>query len=178
MTNMRAFALALIVALGVIALMAAGRPGIATAACLLLPGLGWAGKLRLEDAGDRLALAIAISICALTVVGTTMVVLGRWSTPLGLVALAVVAAAGILPGRLLKNASAPLSTLLKSRPQWAARLGLDPDVSAASEDGWEQFWPPWVVRTADDELIARSSPVRHSRNRAWKRTSRYVPRSR
>jgi hypothetical protein len=66
----------------VIALTAAGeigtlRLGIVAAACLLLPGMGWASKLRLGDAGDRLALAIAISISALTVVGTTMVVLGR-----------------------------------------------------------------------------------------------------
>jgi hypothetical protein len=149
---MRAFALALVVALGVIALMAAGRPGIATAACLLLPGLGWAGKSHLEDAGDRLALAIAISICALTVVGTTMVVLGRWSTPLGLVALAVVGAIGILPSRLLKNVSAPLSTLRKSRTKSAARSGPVTDVSAGIDDGWEQFWPPWVGRAADDEL--------------------------
>ena len=161
MTNMRAFALALVVALGVVALMAAGRPGLATAACLLLPGLGWAGKLRLEDAGDRLALAIAISICALTVVGTTMVVLSSWSTPLGLAALAVVGTIGILPGRLLKNVSAPLSTLRKSRTKSAARSDSDPDVSAAIDDGWEQFWPPWVWeqfwppwvgRAADDEL--------------------------
>lgn len=144
---MRAFALALVVALGVVALMAAGRPGLATAACLLLPGLGWAGKIRLEDAGDRLALAIAISICALTVVGTTMVVLSSWSTPLGLAALAVVGTIGILPGRLLKNVSAPLS-----RTKSAARSGSDPDVSAAIDDGWEQFWPPWVGRAADDEL--------------------------
>ena len=152
MTNMRAFALALVVALGVVALMAAGRPGLATAACLLLPGLGWAGKLRLEDAGDRLALAIAISICALTVVGTIMVVLGSWSTPLGLAVLAAVGAIGILPGRLLKNVSAPLSTLRKSRTKSAARSDSDPDVSAAIDDGWEQFWPPWVGRAADDEL--------------------------
>jgi hypothetical protein len=149
---MRAFALALVVALGVVALMAAGRPGLATAACLLFPGLGWAGKLRLEDAGDRLALAIAISICALTVVGTIMVVLGSWSTPLGLAVLAAVGAIGILPGRLLKNVSAPLSTLRKSRTKSAARSDSDPDVSAAIDDGWEQFWPPWVGRAADDEL--------------------------
>src|SRR4051794_10057846 len=149
---MRAFALALVVAMGVIALVAAGRPGIATAACLLLPGLGWAGKLRLEDAGDRLALAIAISICAFTVVGTIMVVLGSWSTPLGLAALAAVSAIGILPGRLLKNVSAPLATLRKSRTKSAARSDSDPDVSAAIDEGWEQFWPPWVGRAADDEL--------------------------
>jgi hypothetical protein len=100
----------------VIALTAAGeigtlRLGIVAAACLLLPGMGWASKLRLGDAGDRLALAIAISISALTVVGTTMVVLGRWSTPLGLVALAAVGAIGFLPRRLLAPVSARLSSL-------------------------------------------------------------------
>jgi len=71
---------------------------------------------------------------------------------LGLAALAVVGTIGILPGRLLKNVSAPLSTLRKSRTKSAARSDSDPDVSAAIDDGWEQFWPPWVGRAADDEL--------------------------
>ena len=116
LTNERALRLAVVVACSVIALTAAGeigtlRLGIVTAACLLLPGLGWAWKLRLGDARDRLALAIAISICALTVVGPTMAVLGRWFTPLGLVALATVGAIGFLPRRLLAPVSARISTL-------------------------------------------------------------------
>ena len=135
--------------MAVIALMTAGRPSVATAACLLLPGLGWAGKLRLEDAGDRLALAVAISICALTVVGTTMVVLGRWSTPLGLVALAVVGAVGALPARLPNNVATPLSTLWRSRTKSAARSGSVPAMPVGIDDGWELFWPPWIGRTAD-----------------------------
>jgi len=117
-----------VVVCSVIALTAAGEIGIlrlaiVAAACLLLPGLGWAWKLRLGDVGDRLALAIAISICALTVVGTTMAVLGRWSTPLGLVALATVGAIGFLPRRLLAPVSARLSTLRIATLREPKKLG-------------------------------------------------------
>jgi hypothetical protein len=153
----RAFRLAVVVVCSVIALTTAGeigtlRLGIVAAACLLLPGLGWAWKLRLGDAVDRLALAIAISICALTVVGTTMAVLGRWSTPLGLVALAAVGAIGFLPRRLLAPVSARLLTLriatfTKAQENSVATPDPGAAVSAAI-DG----------RAADDEVSARSFP--------------------
>jgi hypothetical protein len=146
-----------VVVCSVIALTAAGevgtlRLGIVAAACLLLPGLGWAWKLRLGDVGDRLALAIAISICALTVVGTTMAVLGRWSTPLGLVALATVGAIGFLPRRLLAPVSARLSTLRsatlrKPKKTRSLRLTPGPAASAAIDD-----------RAANDEASVRSVP--------------------
>jgi hypothetical protein len=60
-TNKRTFRLAVVVVCSVIALMAAGeigtlRLGIVAAACLLLPGLGWAWKFRLGDTVDGLDL--------------------------------------------------------------------------------------------------------------------------
>jgi hypothetical protein len=140
----------------VIALTTAGeigtlRLGIVAAACLLLPGLGWAWKLRLGDTVDRLALAIAISICALTVVGTTMAVLGRWSTPLGLVALTAVGAIGFLPRRLLAPVSARLSTLrIAALRNPKKNLVATPDPGLAASAA--------IDRAADDEASVRSIP--------------------
>jgi hypothetical protein len=141
----------------VVALTAAGeigtlRLGIVAAACLLLPGLGWASKLRLGDAGDRLALAIAISICALTVVGTTMAVLGRWSTPLGLVALAAVGAIGFVPRRLLAPASARFSPLRIATLRKPKKYSVPtPDHGAAASAAIDG-------RAATDEATVRSVP--------------------
>ena len=102
MTKKLALALAVAVAIGVILLAATGRIGIlrfglVAAACLLLPGLGWARRSQLRDAGNRLALAIGISISAVTLVGTTMAVTDSWSMPVGAVALLAVAVTGFLP---------------------------------------------------------------------------------
>jgi hypothetical protein len=153
----RAFRLAVVVVCSVIALTTAGeigtlRLGIVAAACLLLPGLGWPWKLRLGDAGDRLAIAIAISICALTVVGTTMAVLGGESTPLGLVSLAAVGAIGFLPRRLLAPLSPRILTLriaTFTKAQEKSVATSDPGAAAsAALDG----------RAADDEASARSLP--------------------
>jgi hypothetical protein len=145
-----------VVVCSVIALTAAGeigslRLGIVAAACLLLPGMGWASKLRLGDAGDRLALAIAISISALTVVGTTMVVLGRWSTPLGLVALAAVGAIGFLPRRLLAPVSARLSSLRIATLRKPKKNSVGtPDPARAASAA--------IDRAADDEASVRPVP--------------------
>jgi hypothetical protein len=119
LTKKRALALVVAVAVALIASLVATdrigtlRLGSITAACLLLPGLGWAWRSHLRDTGDRLALAIGISICAVTVIGTTMAVAGRWSAPAGAVALLAVAAAGFLPHRLLMAIPAGLLVALK-----------------------------------------------------------------
>jgi uncharacterized membrane protein len=113
LTKKLALALALAVAIFVVLLAAAGwigtlRLGLLTAACLVLPGLGWARRSQLRDVGDRLALVIGISICAVTVIGTVMAVTGRWSTPVGAAALLAVAAAGFVPHGTLTAISAGL----------------------------------------------------------------------
>src|ERR687893_247655 len=88
----------------VVGLMATGLPAarmaFALAICLLLPGFGWARKMRLADLGDTVALAIVLSMCVTVVVGTAMVVSG-FSPEWGLAALAGVALAGFMPARLL-----------------------------------------------------------------------------
>jgi hypothetical protein len=106
-------AVAVAMSLGAIVLVAAGRISmlrlvVVAAACLLLPGLGWAFRWRLRDTGDKLALAVAISICAITLIGTTMAVTGRWSTSGGGIALLVVAITGFLSRGVLKAIGASL----------------------------------------------------------------------
>jgi hypothetical protein len=129
LTKKLTLALALVAAIGIILLVATGqigvlRWGLVAAACLLLPGLGWARRSRLRDTGDRLALAIAISISAVTVIGTIMAVTGLWSAWIGLTALLAVAAAGFLSRRVL-NA---ISTGLK----WFINLFVGPESPPAS----------------------------------------------
>ena len=55
------------------------RVGLAVVGCLLLPGLGWALKMRFSDLGDPVALAVVLSICSTVAVGTAMAVSGGWS---------------------------------------------------------------------------------------------------
>lgn len=118
LTKKRALVVAAVVAAGAIAAAIATqvgtvRLGIAASVCLLLPGLGWAWKLHIGDIGDRLALALVLSICAWAVVATIMVVLGvrpMW----GLVGLAAIGVVGLLPQRLLAPISIRFSTLRRS----------------------------------------------------------------
>jgi hypothetical protein len=110
-------ALAVGMSIGAILLVASGRVGILrlvllTVACLLLPGLGWAFRTQLRDAGDKLAVAIGISVCAITLIGTTMAVTGRWSTSGGAIALLAVAITGFLSRRVLRAIGASLKWCL------------------------------------------------------------------
>ena len=83
----------------------AARVAFALAICLLLPGLGWARKMRLADLGDTVALAIVLSICATVTTGTAMAVSGSWSPGWGLAVLAGVALAGFVPARTARRPS-------------------------------------------------------------------------
>jgi len=130
LTKKLVLALALAAVIVVIFLVATGQIGILRwgllgAACLLLPGLGWARRSQLRDAGDRLALAIAISISAVTVIGTIMAITGLWSASVGFIALLAVAVAGFLTKGVL-NA---ISTGLK----WFINLFVGPESPATKE---------------------------------------------
>jgi uncharacterized membrane protein len=130
LTKKLVLALALAAVIGVILLVATGqtdilRWGLVAAACLLLPGLGWARRSLLRDAGDRLALAIGISISAVTVIGTIMAITGLWSASVGMIALLAVAVAGFLTKSVL-NA---IHTGLK----WFINLFVGPESPATQE---------------------------------------------
>jgi hypothetical protein len=134
LTKKLALALALALAICVVLLAATGwigilRLGLLTAACLALPGLGWARRSQLRDAGDRLALAIGISICAVIVIGTIMAVAGWWSSPVIAAALLAVAAAGFVPHGML--------TAISAGPKWFINLFAGPapyPATQASDD--------------------------------------------
>jgi hypothetical protein len=71
------------------------RAPILLAFALVIPGLGWAWRLRLSDRGDTLLLAVAISVCVLVVVGEGMALLRLWSFKGGFLLLAVIALLGV-----------------------------------------------------------------------------------
>ncbi|MEV1288765.1 hypothetical protein [Micromonospora sp. NPDC049679] len=75
------------------------RIPVVLAFSLVVPGLGWARRLRLSDAGDTVLAAVTISICLLVVVGEGMALLRLWSVPGGFLLLAAVALLGVVPPR-------------------------------------------------------------------------------
>jgi hypothetical protein len=77
------------------------RLAAALALCVLLPGWGWARRLRPADRGDTLALAVALSLCATVAVSTAMVLADRWSWTVGAACLAGIAGLGFVPARRL-----------------------------------------------------------------------------
>jgi hypothetical protein len=77
---------------------------------VVVPGLGWASRLRLADAADTLSIAITISLCLLVVVGEGMALLRLWSVERGFLVLAAVAVLGVtLPRRGNDNSPAGAS---------------------------------------------------------------------
>ncbi|HEY5981077.1 MAG TPA: hypothetical protein VIT41_15740, partial [Microlunatus sp.] len=75
------------------------RMTAALAGCLVLPGLGWARRLRLRDLGDTIALTVVLSLSITAVVATGMAVTGTWSAPVGLAVLAAATVVGLVPLR-------------------------------------------------------------------------------
>lgn len=103
--KLRTYVLTALVSATVPVLLASNLPAarviLALAACLLLPGLGWARKMHFGDLGDTLALAVVLSICTTIAVATAMAMSGNWSLEWGLAALGGVALVGFVPVRLL-----------------------------------------------------------------------------
>jgi hypothetical protein len=142
LTKRLAVAVAAAMSIGAILLLTTGRIGtlrlvVVAAACLLLPGLGWAFRLGLRDVGDKLALAIGISICAITLIGTTMAVTGRWSTSGGAIALLAVAITGFLSRRVRKAIGAGLKWFLNlfAGPEAYPAVRVPEDRSVAEGNG-------------------------------------------
>jgi hypothetical protein len=142
LTKRLAVAVAVAMSIGAVVLVAAGRIGtlrlvLVAAACLILPGLGWAFRSSLRDVGDKLALAIGISICVITLIGTTMAVTGRWSTSGGAIALLAVAITGFLSGGVLKAIGTGLKWFVNqfAGPEAYPAVRTPEDRPAADGDG-------------------------------------------
>lgn len=101
-----------------------GRFALTSVACLVLPGLGWARKMRLGDPGDTLALTLVLSVCATVAVGTAMAVAGTWSVGAGLAVLGMVALGGLVPGRA-----------------WAEQVAAS--LRRGPEPGGDDAWTSW-----------------------------------
>jgi uncharacterized membrane protein len=65
---------------------------------LLVPGLPWAVRMELEDRGDTVAVAVAISMALATVVGGGMAALGTWSPLAAVLVLVLAALCALVPG--------------------------------------------------------------------------------
>ena len=142
----------LLVVLLLITNLPAARVAFALAICLLLPGLGWARKMRFGDLGDTLALAAVLSICTTVAVGTTMAISDTWSLRWGLAALGVVALAGFVPaGQLLDRAGA------------AVRLRL----AGFADDGGA--WADWYHETQQAKVrqAARAEVTASEASAVW-----------
>lgn len=132
---------------------------VALVVCLLLPGLGWARKMRFGDRGDTLALAVVLSMCGTVAVGTAMALSGRWSLGWGLVVLLGIAAAGFVPaGALADRAGAAVrrrtagfgddggewADWYAHNQQQAVRRRQQAEVETAAAS---QVWVDWYQRT-------------------------------
>ena len=129
----------------------AARVAGALAICLVLPGLGWARKMRYADLGDTLAMASVLSISTTVAVGTTMVLTRSWSLAWGLAALAGVALAGFVPARPLLERAAS-----------AVRFR----IAGFGDDGGE--WAEWYRETQQQARVrARAAGTASEASAVW-----------
>jgi hypothetical protein len=131
----------------------AARMIFALAICLLLPGLGWARKMRFGDLGDTLALAIVLSICMTVAVATPMVVFRFWSIGWGLTALSAMAVAGFLPIRQLLDRARTAIRLPTPKTRSGTIAGPPPAVVTVT-DPWLD-WYAAVQRRAEEAAARR-----------------------
>lgn len=75
------------------------RVPLVLAACLFLPGTGWARQVRFPERGDTIALAVVLSVSTAVIVAIGLAVSGTWSTGWGLAILGGITAAGFVPAR-------------------------------------------------------------------------------
>lgn len=76
------------------------RLPLVSAWLLFVPGWLWARRIARFDAGDRIAVGIALSTTMLTIVGAAMALTGAWSPLIALLVLTAVGLAGaVVPVR-------------------------------------------------------------------------------
>ena len=134
------------------------RLAAALALCVLLPGLGWARRLRPADRGDTLALAVMLSLCATVAVSTAMVLADRWSLTVGAACLTGIAGLGFVPARrLLSGLGLRIRWRLSARgisfTDWYAAYAERRRLAAKAEEAAEIEWTDWYAeqqRLADE----------------------------
>ena len=153
-------AMALALALGLDA--PAVRLVAALAACLVLPGLGWARRLRLKDLGDTIALTVVLSLSLTAVVATGMAVTRSWSPIAGLAILAAVSALGFIPVRAVIVRA---GVVVLGRPARDAERPLAVDLDD-TEDGWTDWYAD--ARARSDEERRRRAAEAEAAEQDWR----------
>ena len=139
------------------------RMTAALAGCLVLPGLGWARRLRLRDLGDTIALTVVLSLSITAVVATGMAVTRTWSPVGGLAVLAGIAVLGFLPVRsLVARAESVVlgGTALAPRPR---PVTVD---AGDTEDGWTDWYAD--ARARSDEEQRRRAAEAEAAEQDWR----------
>jgi hypothetical protein len=138
------------------------RLAAALVLCVLLPGWGWARRLKPADRGDTLALAVVLSLCATVAVSTAMVLADRWSWTVGATCLAGIAALGFVPARrLLGGLGLRIRWRLSARDitflDWHAGYAERRRLRAEAEEAAAIEWTDWYAeqQRLADEAAAR-----------------------
>ncbi len=126
--------------------------------CLVLPGLGWALRLRLRDPGDTLALTVVLSLCLTAIVATAQVVAGWWSPVGGLLALGGIAVLGFVPG---------LTVVERTGTFLFGPTGLRGDQDLDTADVEWKDWYADALRRSDEEHRLRQAEAKAA-EREWR----------
>jgi hypothetical protein len=141
----------------------------ALAGCLVLPGLGWARRLRLRDLGDTIALTVVLSLSITAVVATGMAVIGSWSPVAGLAILAAVTGLGFVP---VREVIVRAGVVVLGRPGRGAERPSAVDLDD-TEDGWTDWYANARARS-EEERRRRSAEAEVAEQdwRSWYAESR------
>ena len=153
---------AMIVALALALDAPAVRMTAALAGCLVLPGLGWARRLRLRDLGDTVALTVVLSLSITALVATAMAVTGLWSPAAGMVILAASTGLGFVPVRAVV---ARAGVVVLGRPAHDAELPLAVDLDD-TEGGWTDWYAD--ARARSDEESRRRAAEAEAAEQDWR----------
>lgn len=96
-------ALAIVLVIGLAISVPTARMTLVLAACLFLPGTGWARQMRLPERNDTITLAVVLSVCMSVTVGTGLAMSGTYSTAWGAAILGGITVAGFMPARAWLN---------------------------------------------------------------------------
>ncbi len=148
-----AVAAALVLALALALDAPAVRLTAALAVCLVLPGLGWARRLKLRDLGDTVAMTVVLSLSLTAVVATGMAVTRTWSAYGGLAVLIGIAVLGFVPVRAV--ASRTVEVVLGRATYRPRRRAVVVDTGEI-DDGWTDWYADARARS-DEERLRREA---------------------
>lgn len=161
------YGLAIVGALALALALALDAPAVrmiaALAVCLVLPGLGWARRLRLRDLGDTVAMTVVLSLSLTAVVATAMAVTGTWSAYGGLGVLIGIAVLGFVPVRAV---AARTSEVVLGRSTYRPRRRRVVVETGEIDDGWTDWYAD--ARARSDEERQRREAEAAAAEQEWR----------